>query len=284
MDCLLEGILMSQEEWSKPKKALGQNFLTDRRILDTIGEAVAATPADLIIEVGPGRGALTEVLLAKDAKVLAIELDTSLVPVLREKFAGKNFSLLEGDVLEVDFLQLVGERRDAKFAANLPYYISTAVLQKLCRTAGLFKKIVVMLQLEVAERITAPAGSSERGYLTVLIERVFNVESVCKVPPGSFMPQPKVWSAVVMLNPRVDLASSGAQSFSIFTEFASAAFSQKRKTLANNLKNWGGMKGGDVGALLARAGIEPLARAESLDREAWLRLEHEFRTQGLTQD
>jgi 16S rRNA (adenine1518-N6/adenine1519-N6)-dimethyltransferase len=171
--------------------------------------------------------------------------------------------------LDVDFGTLISANREkpnaqAKLVANLPYNISTAILQKLADYRSAFSEMVLMLQREVVERITAQPGNSERGYLTVLIEAYFDVEKLFDVPPTAFRPQPKVWSSVIRLTPKVVTIADDAT----FRDLISRAFGQKRKTILNNLKR----DYADAGSLLTRAGIDTKRRSETLSIEEWAKL------------
>lgn len=254
------------------KRSLGQNFLIDDRIVEKMIEAVRPVPGDLIVEIGPGRGALTEKLVASGATVTAIELDSKLACALREKFAAdENFLLIEGDVLKVDLAGAVSAsmtagsaQRTAKLVANLPYNISTAILQSLAERPETFATCILMFQREVAERITAAAGSSKRGFLTVLVEAAFKAERLFEVPPSAFRPVPKVWSTVLRLEPKPIDGSDRT----VFRDLVSAGFLHKRKTLLNNLKaRWP-----NAAVKLENAGIDPRRRAESLTLVEWERL------------
>src|SRR5690606_13447955 len=247
------------------KRSMGQNFLIDRGVIDRILRAADVQPGDIVIEIGPGQGALTSGLIESGAQVTAIELDRDLIGPLEDKFGShSNFHIIESDVLELDLAAVVGDEAPAKLVANLPYNISTAILQNLIEARGLFSQMVLMFQREVAERIVAPAGSTERGFLTVLVEAVFNVEHVIDVPPGSFRPPPKIWSSVVKLTPSAD----PIEPLSELRNLASAAFAQKRKTILNNLK----LQYSEAAAMLEAAEIDPKRRAETLDRDEWRRL------------
>lgn len=257
---------MKQREGDRPraKRSLGQNFLSDPNYISKIIAAVAPSEADAIVEIGPGRGALTEKLVDSGAEVLAIELDRDLIEPLRMRFAeNTNFSVVEQDALAVDFKTLLSQRQPAKLVANLPYYISTAILQHLARQRDQFSSMLLMFQREVVDRISAKPGNSERGYLTVIAEAAFRVEKLFDVPPTAFRPVPKVWSSVVRLipKPRIELEDT-------FRALVSTAFEQKRKTISNNLKG----RFPDHAEMLARAGIEGGRRAESLALEEWLEL------------
>src|SRR5947209_13638244 len=190
----------------RAKRSLGQNFLVDERVIERIVHAVGPSENETIIEIGPGRGALTSELLASGAQVVAIEFDRDLVPMLSEKFgARENFRLLEADALKVDFCSIILPQNSARVVANLPYYISTAILQRLIEHRQCLTEMVLMLQREVVERIIAPPSSSERGFLSVLIQAYCDIESLSDVAPASFSPRPKVWSTVVRLKVRHDL-------------------------------------------------------------------------------
>ena len=258
------------------KKSFGQNFLVDNHYIEKIIAALDPHESEKIVEIGGGRGALTGKLLESGADVTVIELEREMIAVLREKFAGaENFHLVENDALKIDFSELAGSKaeipdRRAKLVANLPYYISTAILQRLIEQRGVFSEMILMFQREVVERITAEVGNRERGFLSVLTEAFLTAEKLFDVPPSAFRPAPKVWSAVVRLRPQTD-AEIGDES--LFRELISAGFAQKRKTILNNLKNAPAAlraRIGDAARLLADAGIEPNRRAETLRIEEWL--------------
>lgn len=254
------------------KKSLGQNFLVDDTYIRKIIDAVDPSESDTIIEIGPGRGAITKKLVASGANVIAIELDRELVPILREKFLyATNFTIVEADASDVDFATLINpnfkfEISDlkSKIAANLPYYISTAILQKLSEQCECFSSLVLMFQREVVDRITAEPGNSERGFLTVLVESAFTVSKLFDVPPNAFRPQPKVWSSVVRLTPKENVIAKPEE----FRKLLSAAFAQKRKTILNNLKTFSP----DALTSLEKADIDPGRRAETLTLDEWIRL------------
>ena len=251
------------------KKSFGQNFLIDRNYVERIIDTLSIDESDTVFEIGPGRGALTERLVECGADVIAIELDRDMSEILLGRFSrSPNFRLLEKDALQVDFVDLAASKPEmglpAKLVANLPYYISTAILQRLTEQRQAFSEIVLMFQREVAERITARPASAKRGFLTVMVEASFAVESLFDVPPTAFRPVPKVWSSVVRLTPKIGIPSEDE----VLRRLASAAFSQKRKTIFNNLK----VVVPDVARLLESAGIDPKRRAETLTEEEWVRL------------
>ncbi|MDQ3799756.1 MAG: 16S rRNA (adenine(1518)-N(6)/adenine(1519)-N(6))-dimethyltransferase RsmA [Acidobacteriota bacterium] len=261
------------------KKSFGQNFLVDKNYIDKIIAALRLRAGEDVIEIGAGRGALTEKLVETGARVTAIELDRDLIPLLKEKFAeNENFSLVERDALKINFAGLIqntkteNQKTKAKLVANLPYYISTAILQKLIDERDCFSGMVLMFQREVVERITAVPGNKERGFLTVLVEAYLAAEKLFDVPPAAFRPAPKIWSAVVRLTPkeRVEIEDE-----KLFREIISAAFAQRRKTILNNLKSAPAdlkKKIGDAEELLNDSRIDARRRAETLTSEEWLRV------------
>ena len=243
------------------KRSLGQNFLVDHNYIRKIIAAADPHPADTIIEIGPGRGAITEGLVDSGANVIAIELDRELAPQLAARFKDRpNFRVIEADATLIDFSTFPR----SKVVANLPYYISTAILQHLAANREYFVSLVLMFQKEVVGRISAPPGNSERGYLTVLTELAFSVEPLFDVPPNAFRPIPNVTSTVACLTPKPknDLDENE------FRDLISSAFSQKRKTILNNLKS----RYPDAREKLERSGIDALRRAESLTLDEWIAL------------
>jgi 16S rRNA (adenine1518-N6/adenine1519-N6)-dimethyltransferase len=265
-----------QKERPFAKKSLGQNFLADQNYIRRILEAVNPQGDDTIVEIGAGRGVLTEKLIEKAGKVIAIELDSDLIPILNETFVrNKNYLLIHQDALKINFTELIENTRlnskKAKLAANLPYYISTAILQHLIEFRESFSEMVLMLQKEVVQRITAQAGNSERGYLTVLIEAYFNSEKLFDVPPNAFRPAPKVQSSVLRLTPKLPGQNKIKEEF--FKKLVSIGFRQKRKTLLNNLKNEAEFFANkNIGEILEEANISPNLRAEDLSLEHWFNL------------
>jgi 16S rRNA (adenine1518-N6/adenine1519-N6)-dimethyltransferase len=262
-----------------PKKRFGQNFLTDERVIERIIGEVNPREGEPIIEIGPGRGALTSRLLERKARLFAIEFDRDLVLLLNEKFAAlANFNLIEGDALTVNLCDILAPvAQHARVVANLPYYISTAILQRLLEQRECLTEMVLMLQREVVERIVAPPASSERGYLSVLVEAYCEAEPLFDVPPTAFRPVPKVWSTVVRLSVRkqavVDVVDE-----SLLWQVVSSGFAQRRKTIFNNLRSAPGHlrslieRSGGAEGVLKGAEIESRRRAETLTLEEWKRL------------
>jgi 16S rRNA (adenine1518-N6/adenine1519-N6)-dimethyltransferase len=262
----------------RPTKRLGQNFLKDPRVINRIIEAFGAKPGETVIEIGPGTGALTSVLVQRAGHVLAIEFDNNLVPLLRQRFASQsNLKVLQADALETDFCAEILPERKARLIANLPYNISTAILQRLISQRRCLDEMVLMLQKEVVERIQAPAGSSERGYLSVLIEAYCETEKLFDVAPGSFHPRPKVWSSVLRIKFRNELTVD-VKDEDLLWALVSAGFMQKRKTILNNLRNATGRlhevikQNGGASIVLCKANIDLKRRAESLSVEEWGRI------------
>jgi len=262
------------------KKSLGQNFLIDETIVRRIVDELNLQTNETIIEIGAGRGALTRELLKRAGRVAAIELDKDLILILRREFANfPNFELIEADALRVNFGELLkkSEIQNSKFkiAANLPYYISTAILQRFIEQRQNFGEMILMFQREVVERITAAPCDSERGFLTVLIQAFMVAEKLFDVPPEAFRPRPKVWSSVVRLTIK---NQNEVRDENLFRRLLSAGFAQKRKTILNNLKLAAPdlrrklSETGTIENLLERAKIEPNRRAESLTLVEWLKL------------
>lgn len=267
---------------SRAKKSLGQNFLIDEAVVSRIIGAVAPREGETLIEVGPGRGALTARLVRAAGRLVAVEFDRDLIPVLQERFSlHHNFTLVHTDALNLDFCAAIAPATSARVVANLPYNVSTAILQRLIAQRRCITEMILMLQREVVARITAPPGSSERGYLSVLVEAYCETEPLFDVPPGAFRPVPKVWSTVVRLRVRAHPPVPVADE-ELLWQLVSAGFAQRRKTILNNLRAASQAlrarietAGGAVSALEA-TGIEPRRRAETLTLEEWSRLVGKF--------
>jgi 16S rRNA (adenine1518-N6/adenine1519-N6)-dimethyltransferase len=258
-----------------PLKRLGQHFLKDPRTVQRIVEALNPGPDETIVEIGPGTGALTAALLERTGRVVAVEFDQKLEPLLRERFADHpNFKLVMGDALTIDFCAEIQPAAHARLAANLPYNISTAILQRLISQRECLTEMVVMLQREVVERVLAPAGSSERGYLSVLVEAYAESEKLFDVAPGAFRPAPKVWSSVMRLTFKPGVIANEE----LFWKTVSAGFAQKRKTILNNFRHAAGglqevlQRNGGASIVLCKAEVELQRRAETLTIEEWQRI------------
>jgi 16S rRNA (adenine1518-N6/adenine1519-N6)-dimethyltransferase len=249
--------------YHRPKRSLGQNFLRDETVIDRIVSALDLNADDHVIEIGPGQGALTERLIEKAGHVTGIEFDRDLAAGLRGQFAGRPFTLIEADALTVDLRAIQPGLGGLKLVGNLPYNISTPILQRLIDHRELFSTLVLMFQREVVERIAAGPGGKERGFLSVIAQNAFEIDRLFDVPPQAFYPVPKVWSAVIRLTPKPRNDNEPQ-----FREFVSRAFLQKRKTLANNL-----LPGyANIAAILSDLGLPDKVRAEELSLDKWREL------------
>ena len=257
------------------KRRFGQNFLIDRNVADRIIAAVDPRADQTIIEIGPGRGALTSLLIGKAGRVVAIEFDRDLVSNLRDQFKGAtNLNLIEADALSLDFCKAIQPGQQARVVANLPYNIATAILQRLIEQRQCLSDMTLMLQREVVDRIMAEPGSSERGYLSVFVEAYCETEKLFDVPPQAFRPAPKVWSTVMRLQVRPKIAAD-VKDEALLWRVVSAGFAHPRKTILNNLRQASESiqellkKRGGASIVLCDAGIPPLRRAETFTLEEW---------------
>ncbi len=263
------------------KKSLGQNFLVGSHYPKRILASVAPQPNETILEIGPGHGALTEFLIATKANIVAIELDRALIPELTERFAeAPNFRLIEADALDVNFCELIQPATSARVVANLPYYISTAILQRLIAQRACITEMTLMLQREVVERIVAKPGGKEYGFLAAVVQFFCEAKKLFDVPPGAFRPVPKVTSSVVQLRVReTPIAAMSDEAF--FLELLKALFAQRRKTIWNNLraakKRFGWLDDAKLTAALKTTSINPQRRAETLALEEMARLAEQLR-------
>ena len=261
-----------------PSKRFGQNFLTDQRVIHRIVEALGPTADETIIEIGPGQGALTAPLLEKTGRLIAIEFDRNLIPLLTESFSHKgNFTLIEDDALVTDVCSVIRPAWRARVVANLPYNIGTAILQRLIEQRTCISEMVVMLQKEVGERITAAPGSAERGYLSVFVQAYCETEKLFDVAPHAFRPAPKVWSSVLRFRLRERVAAE-VKNEKLLWQIVSAGFAQRRKTILNNLRNAPSplqeivKSHGGASIVLCQAEVDLQRRAETLDIEEWARI------------
>ena len=243
----------------RAKKALGQNFLTDMNTVAMIAEAADIRPEDNVLEIGPGLGVLTHVLAERAGHVTAIELDERLFHKLNRDLHYKNLEIILGDALKFPYEKLEGK---VKVVANLPYYISTPLITRLLAARDNVSMMVLMLQKEVAERLTAPPGGKEYGYMTVMVRLYAEARMLFTVSKEAFDPVPKVDSAVIRLDVR-DLPAAPCRDYALFEKVVSAAFSQRRKTLRNTLKGSGLFTPEGIAAF-EESGIDPGRRAETL--------------------
>lgn len=256
----------------KPKKSLGQNFLRDADIVEGILRVAEVGADDRILEIGPGDGALTAPLLARGAKVTAIELDHALVERLGERFQESDtLLLLEGNILELDMNRYLSESsfEDGKYkvVANIPYYITAPIIRLLLSLAARPERIVLMVQNEVAKRLAAAPG--DMSILSVMAQYYADVRTEIFVPKSSFFPVPKVDSAVVMLRPKRRFSQEGDRR--IF-RVVRAGFAARRKTLANNLSSSFRIPREEITAMLADIGLGVSVRAQELSVEDWEKL------------
>ena len=244
-------------------KSLGQNFLVDDSVLSDIVDGAEVNNEDFIIEIGPGVGTLTAQLLIKAKKVTAIELDSDLIPIL-EKELGEhdNFNLIHKDALKVDFKELIGDEKNVKLVANLPYYVTTPIILKLLKDGYNFKSLTIMIQKEVAERINAAPDCKEYGALSVLVQYYCDTSIVRRVAPTSFIPRPKVESIVIKLD-RLDKPRVETKDVKLMFELVRAGFNMRRKTLWNATKTLKVNKE-KLEVAFEKSGIDPKRRAETL--------------------
>lgn len=246
-------------------KKFGQHFLSDRATLESIANAVAPEPGDTIIEIGPGRGVLTDLLAQLPNNLVAIEIDHLLSEQLRERYASNSrVTILEKDVLAVEVGSLVSG--SFVLVGNVPYYITTPILFHVLR-APFPRHIVFLVQREVAERIIADPGSKEYGALSVNVQIIANAEIVRRVPPGAFKPPPKVDSAVIRIIPRSESLIT-ADEVDPFRRFVQALFGQRRKQLGGILRSMSERSA----EILAEVGIDPRARPETLSPQTFVSL------------
>ena len=259
----------------RAKKSLGQNFLKDPLYLTKIADAAQVCSADQVLEIGPGLGHLTEVLAKRAQRVLALELDTRLIPVLEREFAGQDqVTIVHADALEYPYGSLTGTW---KAVANLPYYISTPLIQVLIDHHDKFSVLTLLLQKEVAQRIASPPGSKEYGFLSVLVQLSAEPRIEFTVPAAAFTPVPKVDSAVVSLRMREHPAAAKTDKAFLVT-LLKAVFSQRRKTLRNGLKPLA-LPPERLDAVTEKTGIDLSRRAETLSIEEFCALADHFRGQ-----
>lgn len=272
----------------RAKKSLGQNFLGDVQVSRRIVDSVSPQASDLIIEIGPGTGALTRLLVEPSGYVVAVEIDARLIEELQRRITADNLSIVEADALEVNWIELINAaskswqkinaRADeprVRVVANLPYYISTPIIERLIGLRHSIFDMTLMLQNEVAERIASAPGSRDYGYLSVLAQYYSAAAKLFEVPPSAFKPAPKVQSAIIKLavreRPAIDVENEAK-----FFALVRASFAQRRKTIFNNLKAAARSLGfvENVDKALQAAGIDSQRRAETLTMEEFGALYH----------
>lgn len=253
------------------RKEFGQNFLTNRIIPEEISENCADTSDRLILEIGPGIGCLTQELAMRYTKVVAVEIDKGLIPVLEKTLADfDNVTVINEDIMKVDIAALVNEHADGRpvsVCANLPYYITTPILMRLLESDVKFSSITVMVQNEVAQRLSANAGTSDYGAITAVLGYYGKVRKLFKVSAGSFVPPPKVDSAVVRID-LYDKCPYEIMDIKLFKNCIKAAFEMRRKTLENALSaKLGGFTKEEVSQAIAASGFDSKIRGEKLSTE-----------------
>lgn len=252
------------------KRSLGQNFLVSGGVAAKIVDAVSPLPGELVFEIGPGTGALTEPLAGSGAAIVAYEIDGTLVELLSEKFEDlEKVNVVHADIRGIDFEGEAGRLgfKGYKVVGNIPYHLTANILTALPRWKGC-AAAVVMVQKEVGERIQAGPGQRDCGILSVFLQSYFDIERVMRVKPGSFRPRPKVESVVLKLVPRA--GGEGPADREGFFLFVKKAFSQRRKKLKTVLRGLAGA--GDGSEIIVRVGIDPDARPEELRLDDWHRL------------
>ena len=273
---------MNKNSSSRTKKRFGQHWLQSDKVLDQIVVAAKLKSSDRVLEIGPGTGILTRRLLGTAESVLAVEIDRYLCKKLTKKFKDyHNFLLLQGDFLTLDIAQLVQPfplfQNQNKIVANIPYNITGLILEKLLGTISQpnitnYESIVLLIQKEVGDRLTAIPSTKEYGALSVRIQYLASCESICDVPAKAFYPPPKVDSVVVRLRPHT--LSNPAHNPRQLQTLVKLGFSSRRKMLRNNLKSI--IEVDDLNNLLEKLEINPQSRAEDLSLEDWIRLSNDF--------
>lgn len=263
-------------------RSLGQNFITDRSVIEKIVEGSGAGENDLVIEIGPGIGVLTAEAAEAAGHVTAIEIDKKLIPILGETLAGyDNIDIVNQDILKTDLNALIEERRstgkftgDVMIMGNLPYYITTPIIMEILESGVKASSITIMMQKEVADRIKASPGSKTYGALSVAVQYYCTVEQIAKVPKEVFVPRPKVDSSVLKLTLREEKPVELTDEKTFFA-CIKGGFGQRRKTLLNSLTGVRGLSRDDIREVLVKAGIDPVRRAETLDIEEFAAIANE---------
>ncbi len=258
----------------KFSKSLGQNFLIDGNIVRKIVEKANITSDDCVLEIGPGIGTLTEELALNAKKVVAVEIDRKLIPILDETVGKyKNVEVIHSDILKIDIERLIDEKLQGgpiKVVANLPYYVTTPIIGKLIEDRLNIEAIVVMVQKEVADRMVAGPGSKTYGSLSVLIDYYSDPEIVLSAPKTVFMPPPKIDSSVIKLNIRKDLADIDREKL---FKVVRASFSKRRKTILNAISSYGfDIEKAVIKNCLDDCGISHSERAENLSTQEFIKI------------
>lgn len=256
------------------KKGYGQNFLIDYNILTGIVESASITKDDCVLEIGPGIGSLTQVLAESSKKVIAVEIDNKLIPILADTLGDyENIKVINQDILKTDIDSLINEEADGKpikVVANLPYYITTPILLGLLEKQYNIESITVMIQKEVAERISATEKSKDYGALSIAVQYYCDVSYDFTVSAGCFIPQPKVDSSVITLTPRKEKKYT-TENEKLFFKLVKCAFGQRRKTLVNSIANQSGLAltKEQISSVLEEMGLDSRVRGEALSIESF---------------
>ncbi len=263
------------------QKKFGQNFLIDTHVLDKIIMEAGITKEDMVLEIGPGIGTMTQYLCENAGEVAAVEIDEALIPILKETLSGySNVTVLNEDILKVDINRLVQEKNNGKpikVVANLPYYITTPIIMGLFESKVPLESITIMVQKEVAERMKAGPGTKDYGALSLAVQYYAKPEIVAIVPPNCFMPRPNVSSAVIRLS-RYQTPPIAVNNEELLFKIIRASFNQRRKTMMNSLNNASGLSytKEQIGAALAKIGQKENIRGEALTLEQFAKLADEL--------
>lgn len=256
-------------------KSLGQNFLTDKNVIDRIIEGSDIGPEDLVIEIGPGIGVITREAAQAAKKVIAVEIDSDLIPILEYTLGDlDNVEILNRDILKTDLKKLIREQAfsgKVRIIGNLPYYITTPIIMKILEEDTGAASVTVMMQKEVADRLKAGPGSKDYGAISLMVQYYAEAREVVKVPRTVFVPQPKVDSTVLRLDIRSEKPVKVKDEEHLF-KVIKAGFGQRRKTLLNALSVLGDVTKDDIREALEKAGIDPVRRGETLSLEEFARL------------
>ena len=259
------------------QKKFGQNFLIDEHVLDKIIRAAEITKDDYVLEIGPGIGTMTQYLACAAREVTAVEIDRALIPILEDTLKEyDNVSIINEDILKVDIAALAKEKnggRPIKVVANLPYYITTPIIMGLFESHVPLESITVMVQKEVADRMQVGPGTKDYGALSLAVQYYAEPYIVANVPPNCFMPRPKVGSAVIRLTRHAQTPVQ-VENEKLLFQIIRASFNQRRKTLANGLKNYEGLsfEKETIEAAIAECGFSPSVRGEALSLEEFAKL------------
>ncbi len=256
-------------------KSLGQNFLTDKNVIDRIIEGSEIGPDDLVIEIGPGIGVITREAAAYAHKVIAVELDSDLLPILDYTLGDlENVEVLNQDILKTDIPKLISKqdfKGDVRIIGNLPYYITTPIIMKLLQEDTGARSITVMMQKEVADRLKAAPGKKDCGAISLMVQYFAEVREITKVPKTAFVPQPKVDSTVLRLDIREEKPVQVKDEEYMF-KVIKAGFGQRRKTLLNSLSALDDVTKDKVAQALEKSGIDPVRRGETLSLQEFGKL------------